>query len=96
MADEGFVLKSSGRPMITTAPAGARAVPPARIPSLDGVRAAAILLVVFAHLCGTRAFLPGSTLAYTGDLGRRGVQMFFVLSGFLITSLLVEEIQTTG
>jgi peptidoglycan/LPS O-acetylase OafA/YrhL len=82
--------------MITTAPAGARAVSPARIPSLDGVRAAAILLVVFAHLCGTRAFLPESTLASTGDLGRRGVQMFFVLSGFLITSLLVEELQTTG
>jgi peptidoglycan/LPS O-acetylase OafA/YrhL len=78
------------------APSAADKAFPSRIPSLDGIRAVAILLVVFAHLCGTRGFLPEATLAYTGDLGRRGVQIFFVLSGFLITSLLISELRGTG
>ena len=47
-------------------------------PSLDGVRGVAIAAVVAFHL----GFLGGGWL---------GVDVFFVLSGFLITSLLVEE-----
>src|SRR5690242_68350 len=55
-------------------------------PELDGIRAIAILLVLAQHIN-----LPSSTLA-----GLVGVNLFFVLSGYLITSLLVKERATTG
>jgi peptidoglycan/LPS O-acetylase OafA/YrhL len=48
--------------------------------ALDGVRAVAVLLVMAYH-----AGLPG----FHG--GRAGVDVFFVLSGFLITALLIDE-----
>lgn len=54
-------------------------------PALDGLRAIAILMVVLFHAFPT-AF-PG---------GWMGVDIFFVLSGFLITTILMKERQTTG
>ena len=54
-------------------------------PALDGLRGIAILLVLGTHL--GLPFLPGGYL---------GVDIFFVLSGFLITCLLVQEWQETG
>jgi peptidoglycan/LPS O-acetylase OafA/YrhL len=52
-----------------------------RVPQLDGLRAIAVLLVVLHHwLEGARAL----------DLGNIGVQLFFVLSGYLITRILHE------
>jgi peptidoglycan/LPS O-acetylase OafA/YrhL len=54
-------------------------------PALDGVRAVAVLAVI-AHHC----FVP-----YFWN-GRCGVDVFFVLSGFLITSLLLREAQSGG
>lgn len=54
-------------------------------PDIEGLRAIAILLVVAAH-----AKLP----ALAG--GFVGVDVFFVLSGYLITSLLIREIRSTG
>ena len=73
---------------------GAR--PDRRIPSLDGLRAVSIALVVLGHLCGTSGFvLPGS-FANTLALGELGVGVFFVISGFLITKLLLEEAKRTG
>lgn len=56
-------------------------------PSLDGLRAIAVLLVFAFHIPGTWWYLPNGSL---------GVDVFFVLSGFLITSLLVEEHGMTG
>jgi peptidoglycan/LPS O-acetylase OafA/YrhL len=50
---------------------------------LDGLRGVAILLVLAFHL----GLVPGGSL---------GVDVFFVLSGFLITTLLVEEWQRRG
>jgi len=68
-----------------------------RIPSLDGLRAVSILLVLYGHLCGTSGFWVSHD-AYrngTGDLAGLGVLVFFVISGFLITSLLMSERQYT-
>ena len=65
-----------------------------RIPSLDGLRALSISLVLFAHLSGTR-FFP-SFVAARRDLGNIGVRVFFVISGFLITTLLLQEIASRG
>lgn len=66
-----------------------------RIPCLDGLRALAILLVIYAHghFPGDR-FLPIPMLK--GRCGFLGVQIFFVLSGFLITTLMLREIQRSG
>jgi peptidoglycan/LPS O-acetylase OafA/YrhL len=66
-----------------------------RIPSLDGLRAVSIALVALAHLNGTRYF---PTLPELGQwqLGNLGVRVFFVISGFLITTLLLEESERTG
>jgi len=50
-----------------------------QLPALDGLRAVAALLVVFCHFGYEKA---------PSDLG---VLMFFVLSGFLITWLLLKE-----
>ncbi len=65
-----------------------------RIPSLDGLRALSISMVLFAHLSGTR-FFPGF-VAGRRDLGNIGVRIFFVISGFLITTLLLQEIAAKG
>ena len=51
-----------------------------RNPALDGLRGVAVLAVVVFHAGGT--WLPGGWL---------GVDVFFVLSGFLITSLVINE-----
>jgi peptidoglycan/LPS O-acetylase OafA/YrhL len=69
-----------------------------RIPSLDGIRAISILMVVYGHLCGTLHF-PVSIPEYgrwCGDVAHLGVLVFFVISGFLITSLLMSEREMTG
>jgi len=52
-------------------------------PSLDGVRAVAVAAVIAFHL----GYFPG---------GWVGVDLFFVLSGFLITSLLLDERARSG
>jgi peptidoglycan/LPS O-acetylase OafA/YrhL len=67
-----------------------------RIPSLDGLRAISIGLVVLAHLVGTRSFPLTLTSGYLLALGELGVHVFFVISGFLITRLLLEELAGTG
>jgi peptidoglycan/LPS O-acetylase OafA/YrhL len=70
---------------------------PHRIPSLDGCRAISILLVLLAHLCETpafQAFNPYARLMY--HFGPFGVKVFFVISGFLITTLLLNEERRNG
>jgi len=67
-----------------------------RIPSVDGLRAISIGLVLFGHLAGTSNFFPRSTFAPLGDFGNLGVRVFFVISGFLITFLMLDEIEATG
>jgi peptidoglycan/LPS O-acetylase OafA/YrhL len=67
------------------------------VPSLDGLRALSITLVMFSHLVGTTNFpIAGDALTGVGDLGYLGVRVFFVISGYLITNLLVAEHAKTG
>jgi len=68
-----------------------------RIPSLDGLRAVAILFVLFAHCSIT--FPPGLvSVNFILPLlnGGLGVTIFFCISGFLITRLLIIEFEKTG
>jgi peptidoglycan/LPS O-acetylase OafA/YrhL len=65
-----------------------------RIPSLDGLRAISIFLVLLGHLGGTRSFARIDL--GVGDYSRLGVVVFFVISGFLITRLLLSEHKTNG
>jgi peptidoglycan/LPS O-acetylase OafA/YrhL len=65
-----------------------------RIPSLDGLRAISICLVLLGHLVGTRNF-PQS-LKFIGSYANFGVRVFFIISGYLITSLLLKERRKTG
>ena len=58
---------------------------PFRVAGLDGIRAIAVTLVILYHLT------PGTTVG-----GYLGVDLFFVVSGFLITTLLLRERSTTG
>ncbi|XXF75989.1 acyltransferase [Myxococcaceae bacterium GXIMD 01537] len=76
----------------------AAAAPGGRIASLDGVRALSILLVVVGHARHALPELSGGALAAASLLGNQslGVSAFFVLSGFLITTLLVREQEATG
>jgi peptidoglycan/LPS O-acetylase OafA/YrhL len=63
-----------------------------RIPSLDGVRAISITLVVLSHLVRWK----NVSLDVLGGYGALGVQIFFVLSGYLITNLLLGEYERTS
>ena len=61
---------------------------------LDGLRGIAILMVVMGHFVGVWAPLP--VLWRTAELANLGVVVFFVLSGYLITTLILEEKQRNG
>lgn len=88
-----------------TTPATATAVdalptPCSRIASLDGLRALSIALVICAHVAYMpNGPLPGeATRFFPGPhvLGAVGVDVFFAISGFLITTLLLRERSASG
>lgn len=60
-------------------------------PSLNGLRGVAIIIVVMSHLA-----LSLNKLYVTCFVGGLGVNIFFVLSGFLISSLCLKEQKATG
>ncbi len=57
------------------------------MPGLDGLRAIAVLAVFVYHFHNGEGWLPGGFL---------GVDVFFVISGYLITSLLLSEFRKEG
>jgi len=62
-----------------------------RIPALDGLRGLAILMVLFHHLWPYAWQHPAyKILTYGKQVGWLGVDLFFVLSGFLITGILLD------
>src|ERR1043165_6985948 len=68
-----------------TPPAARPPAPLAHQPSLDGIRALAVIAVMLFH--------AGNTYATAGFIG---VDVFLVLSGFLITTLLLRELAAAG
>jgi peptidoglycan/LPS O-acetylase OafA/YrhL len=79
----------------TAAPAAPTTPIPGRLgyqPALDGVRALAISLVVLFHYPWKQPFFEPNPV-HGGFLG---VDVFFVLSGYLITALLLQEHATLG
>jgi peptidoglycan/LPS O-acetylase OafA/YrhL len=71
--------------MTSTTPSPTAARGTFRVPGLDGIRALAVTTVIVFHL------LPGTLIG-----GYLGVDIFFVVSGFLITTLLLRERVATG
>ena len=74
-----------------------KAGPSRSIPSLDGMRAIAVMMVILGH---SSWFFPASIRAnslFSDALGNggNGVAIFFVLSGFLITDILLKEFEKT-
>ena len=66
--------------------AGAR-----NIPSLDGLRALSVAAVVLSHYTMHAGGIPQGVLDVCDPLGTIGVRVFFVISGFLITTLLLQD-----
>jgi peptidoglycan/LPS O-acetylase OafA/YrhL len=67
-------------------------------PALDGLRGIAVSLVVISHLdvVAVEGVTPVHSINEVLRGGFLGVDLFFVLSGFLITTLLLQERATTG
>ena len=64
------------------------------LPSLDGLRAISISLVLLGHLARTRGFV--NVDLGIGDYSHLAVVVFFVISGFLITRLMLQEHARNG
>jgi peptidoglycan/LPS O-acetylase OafA/YrhL len=70
---------------------------PRQIPSLDGLRALSILLVVAVHTLQHRSLTHHvPAIFFVLGNGALGVEIFFVLSGYLITLLLLREREVRG
>ncbi len=73
--------------------AGTQLLSRGRIPSLDGMRGVCILLVLASHTVGSSNFRK---LYFVGGLAAVALIVFFVLSGFLITTVLMREHYRNG
>ena len=61
------------------------------IPALDGVRAIAVLIVICFHFCQGFSHEANAFVGKIAVWGQTGVDLFFVLSGFLITGILLDS-----
>lgn len=69
---------------------------PTHISSLDGLRAVSIGLVIVAHAAATAGAPAWLDRPMITSLGNVGVRFFFVISGFLITTLLLRDLDRYG
>ncbi len=80
---------------MTAAPNKPPALPNARghMAPLDGLRGVAILMVMAFHFAWVQPprSLPAKLFVFVGSFGWAGVDLFFVLSGFLITGILLDS-----
>lgn len=67
-----------------------------KIKGLDGLRAISVLLVIMSHAEAWQALGITSSAVRSALSAQTGVNVFFVLSGFLITFLLIKEKESTG
>ena len=81
-------------PAAGTAAQSRSAALPARIEALDGLRALSILIVLLGH--ASRGVRAPAYLWPLRDLGILGVYLFFAISGFIITLLMLRERQRSG
>jgi peptidoglycan/LPS O-acetylase OafA/YrhL len=73
--------------------------PQGHLLALDGIRGLAILMVVCSHVFESNYHSGGVLTRFVGTVfyyGYFGVDLFFVLSGFLITGILVDSLQDEG
>lgn len=92
---------SDRMPTPTDSPRNASNAEANHLPALDGVRGLAIFVVLFAHAAinvppGPWPSLAGRLYFTLCSFGWIGVDLFFVLSGFLITRILIEARQSPG
>src|SRR5262245_57435517 len=79
--------------VVSDTPSPAARPPSSHYPALDGVRGVAVLVVMFHNICymlQSGQGLPFVLLTSVGATGWVGVQLFFALSGFLITGILLD------
>jgi peptidoglycan/LPS O-acetylase OafA/YrhL len=72
---------------LAPAPAREGGAKPSRIVELDGLRAFAIIPVILHH-----SWPVNNWTSFVGEAGWMGVDLFFVLSGFLITGILLKSL----
>jgi len=88
------LISDPDRVAISGVPANSTGLPnfSGHLPVLDGVRGLAILMVLLFHFVGNT--LPigrlGRAIVSAANYGSYGVELFFVLSGFLITGILYD------
>jgi peptidoglycan/LPS O-acetylase OafA/YrhL len=90
MENDKGIVQSSGEEPHGNIDAGNETLTPPQtrhsyLPGIDGLRAVAVMAVLFYH--AEMAWMPGGFL---------GVEVFFVISGYLITGLLIAEWRKTG
>ncbi len=87
MAPQPYVVSASPAARAVTAPRRTPKFPLlGHAPGLDGLRGVAVIIVVIFHFVGKQFF----------NGGWAGVDIFFGLSGFLITALILDELRVHG